>query len=78
MNLDYSIIISKFDLFLKGCYVTLEISLASLIIGTIIGIILAICRISSSKFLKFTSGTYVWIMRGTPLLVQLFIIYFGS
>lgn len=77
MTLDYSVIFQKFGLFIQGCIVTLQISITSLIIGTIIGMVFALFRVSSNRFLKFISGIYVWIMRGTPLLVQLFILYFG-
>lgn len=77
MNLDYSIIIDKFDLFLKGALVTLGISSISLFIGMILGIVFALLRISSNPVLSGIGGFYVWIVRGTPLLVQLFILYFG-
>ncbi|GIM30353.1 cystine transporter permease [Clostridium polyendosporum] len=77
MNLDYSIIFDKYDIFLKGALVTLEISIISLILGTILGIVFALFRISSNPILSGLAGVYVWIVRGTPLLVQLFILYFG-
>lgn len=77
MNLDYSVIANRIPNLLHGCLVTLEISLASLALGMLIGIVLALFRISSVKPLKAFSMTYVWVVRGTPLLVQLFILYFG-
>jgi len=77
MNLDYSIIVDRFPNLLRGCLVTLELSIASLALGMIFGIVLALFRISSIKPLKAFSMTYVWVVRGTPLLVQLFILYFG-
>lgn len=77
MNLDYSIIIDRIPNLLKGCLVTIEISLASLVLGMIIGIVLALFRLSSLKPVQAFSKAYVWGVRGTPLLVQLFILYFG-
>ncbi len=77
MNLDYSIVLNKIPNLLKGCLVTLEISLASLALGMLIGIVLALFRISSIKPFRVFSAGYIWVVRGTPLLVQLFILYFG-
>lgn len=77
MNLDYSIVLSKLPIFFDGCLVTLEISFAALFLGMIFGIAGALCRISSNKFLNRLAFLYVWIIRGTPVMVQLFILYFG-
>lgn len=77
MNLDYSIILSKLPLFVEGCLVTLEISLYALLLGMLFGICGALCRISSNRFLSGLAFIYVWVIRGTPVMVQLFILYFG-
>lgn len=77
MNLDYSIIIAKFPILLEGCWVTLQISFFSLFLGMIFGIAGALCRISSNSILNSLAFLYVWIIRGTPVMVQLFILYFG-
>lgn len=77
MKLDYSILIDRIPNLLMGCLVTLEISLAALVLGMMIGIVLALFRISSVKALRSFSMSYIWVVRGTPLLVQLFILYFG-
>lgn len=77
MNLDYSVILTRFPNLLKGCLVTIEISLASLVLGMLVGIVLALFRLSSFKPLRMFSMAYIWVVRGTPLLVQLFILYFG-
>ncbi len=77
MNLDYSVVISKLPIFLDGCLVTLEISFFALLLGMIFGIGGALCRISSNRFLSGMAFLYVWIIRGTPIMVQLFILYFG-
>lgn len=60
----------------KGLLVTLQLSAISLIFATIIGLVVALMRISSNPFSKNISLLYVEIIRGTPLLVQIFIVYF--
>ena len=77
MQLDYSVILDKLPLFLDGCFVTLEISFFALLLGMIFGIIGALCRIANNRFLNSIAFFYVWIIRGTPVMVQLFILYFG-
>ncbi|HEY3426938.1 MAG TPA: amino acid ABC transporter permease [Negativicutes bacterium] len=77
MKLDYTIVINKWPILLQGCWVTLEISLFSLLLGMVFGIAGALCRISSSRILNSIAFFYVWVIRGTPLMVQLFILYFG-
>jgi His/Glu/Gln/Arg/opine family amino acid ABC transporter permease subunit len=77
MSLDYSIVITKFPILLEGCWVTLQISFFSLLLGMVFGTAGALCRISSNRMLTSLAFSYVWIIRGTPLMVQLFILYFG-
>ena len=64
-------------LLLDGIKLTILISLLSLIIGMFIGFISCIMGMSRNWLLKGISAVYVWIIRGTPMLVQAFIIYFG-
>lgn len=77
MTLDYSVVLSKIPILLEGCWVTLEISFFSLALGMVFGIAGALCRISSNPVLSSIAFFYVWIIRGTPVMVQLFILYFG-
>lgn len=62
---------------LKGLGVTLEITCFAIIVGTIIGIIMCFMKISKYKLLQIISNTYITVIRGTPTVVQLLIIYFG-
>lgn len=64
-------------LFLSGVKLTVSISILSILIGMVIGFITCLFRISKSRILKAISGVYVWIIRGTPMIVQAFIVYFG-
>ena len=77
MRLDYSVVLSKLPLFIDGCFVTLEISFFALLLGMIFGVTGALCRLSKNRLLNSIAFFYVWIIRGTPVMVQLFILYFG-
>ena len=77
MNLDFSFVLHKFPVLLEGCWVTLEISSLSLLLGLVFGIAGALCRLSSRRLLTAVAFLYVWVIRGTSVLVQLFILYFA-
>ena len=64
-------------LLLEGIKVTILISLLSLLIGMVIGFLACIMGMSKNRFLKGVSAVYIWIIRGTPMIVQAFIVYFG-
>lgn len=61
-----------------GALTTIELTILSIIFGTILGLILALMKISSNSFLYKTAGFYIYVVRGTPLLLQLFAIYYGG
>lgn len=77
MELDYSVIFERLPSLLKGAWVTIYLSAITLILALILGIILALFRDSKIKGLRSFSAVYIWVFRATPLLVQLFILYFG-
>lgn len=77
MTLDYSVVIDQLPYLIKASGVTLYISLLTLLLGVVIGIVTALCRLSKFKILSSIAFLYTWIIRGTPLMVQLFILYFG-
>lgn len=62
---------------LKGTWITLELWVISIILGTALGLILALCRVYGNRTAYFLSTVYIEIFRGTPQLVQMFIIYLG-
>jgi polar amino acid transport system permease protein len=62
---------------LKGAGISLALSIAAMVVGMVFGLIAALMRMSSSRFISMPASFYVWIMRGTPVLVQLIIIYTG-
>jgi len=75
--LDWQIMTHYFPFLLKGALITLEISVISLVLGLLAGLLAALWILSTNPLLHWSGRFYVWIVRSTPLLVQLFIIYFG-
>lgn len=63
-------------LLVKGILVTIEVSLVAVALGIVIGFLIALCNLSKNKFLKAIGGIYTDIIRGTPSVTQLMIIYF--
>ena len=75
--MDFQLIISNFFIVITGIDETILLVLLSLSIGLFISIFFALARISSIKSLSQTVYCYIFIIRGTPLLVQIYLIYFG-
>jgi polar amino acid transport system permease protein len=61
---------------LKGAVVTIEITFCSFVLSTILGLALALMRVSANKVLSNTAATVINVIRGLPIIVQLFYIYF--
>ncbi|HHV57495.1 MAG TPA: amino acid ABC transporter permease [Firmicutes bacterium] len=61
----------------RGAVMTIELTLVATFFGTILGVIAALGRISSSRVVSSLAYLYTWAIRGTPLLLQLFFIYYG-
>lgn len=68
---------NSYDLFLRGLWITLKLSSASLLIAFVIGLFFAILKISNIKILEWIADAYIWLVRGTPLIVQIFVLYYG-
>ncbi len=64
-------------LLLKGMAVTIEVTVLSLVIALVIGLGSCLMGMSKIKPISWISKFYVWIIRGTPFIVQIFIIYFS-
>ena len=75
--MDLDLMISSFPKLLNATLVTLKLLSLSLIFGLILGLFFAILRLNKNILLNKFSYFYSYIFRGTPLLVQIFIIYFG-
>ncbi len=77
MNFDFSLIIDNAPLLMLGAWVTIKITAASVAIGTFIGLFVGIAEIAKYWYIRIPAKIYVDFIRGTPLLVQIFIIYFA-
>ncbi len=76
-NLKFGFMEEYWPAFLKGAWYTLELSFFGVLLGTLLGVALALMRISSLWPLKLVATAYIELIRGTPMLVQVFIIYYG-
>ncbi|ETP67503.1 arginine ABC transporter permease [Planococcus glaciei] len=77
MNLDFSQIVPYIPFMLEGIWVTLKFVFFAIILGSILGTILALFKIGSIKPLRWFADAYTSIFRGTPLILQLMIIYYS-
>ncbi|WP_040208203.1 amino acid ABC transporter permease [Neobacillus jeddahensis] len=78
MNLDFTQFIPSMPYILKGILVTLQIVILAGVLGFVLGIILSLLKISHIKILNWIADLYTSIFRGTPLVLQLMLIYYGS
>ncbi|MFZ3203288.1 MAG: ABC transporter permease [Pseudomonas sp.] len=77
MIFDYNVIWENLPLYFGGVLVTLQLLLISLAFGLALAIPLGLMRVSKSSLLNFPAWLYTYVIRGTPMLVQLFLIYYG-
>ena len=77
MNFDVELIVRSFPLLLAGAAVTVQITALSVGFGLLIGMFVGIARISKLLPVRAAAAVYVDFIRGTPLLVQIFLIYFA-
>ena len=75
--MDFELMINSFPKLLNATLITLKLLSASLFFGLFIGLLFAILRMSKNLVINKFAYVYSYVFRGTPLLVQIFIIYFG-
>ena len=78
MNLNFSFLSKYWPMFVRGAGTTLILSFFTVLIGLIIGVLLALLRLGKFKPLSFLSAAYTEFIRGTPLMVQIFFIFYAS
>lgn len=71
------LLIENVPFLLKGAYYTLYITIVSMLFGLIIGLIVAVARLKGNRPIRWIARMYVSIIRGTPVLVQIAIVYYG-
>ncbi|AQM67539.1 ABC transporter permease [Vibrio campbellii] len=75
--MDFSLIVESFPVYLDGLWTTVWLVALALVIGLCVSIPLAIARNSTNYALSLPSWAFIYFFRGTPLLVQLYLIYYG-
>lgn len=77
MSFDLSLITDSIPKMLAGIGITFQLMFLSAVLGLILAIILLLMRISGKWYLSWPAQIHIYIFRGTPILVQIFIIYYG-
>ncbi|MBR8067646.1 amino acid ABC transporter permease [Burkholderia ambifaria] len=73
----FDLVIHTLPVMVKGALLTLKFAVASMALGLVVGLVVAIMRIGSNRLASGLAQGYVSLMRGTPLLVQMFVVYYG-
>lgn len=76
--MDFALIKQVFPFFVEAAWVTIQLSVLTTILGLILGALATAARMSRSGILRGIAAVYVSIIRGTPALIQLFLLYFGG
>ncbi|WP_338922823.1 amino acid ABC transporter permease [Pseudomonas silesiensis] len=76
MNLDFTVVFSYWQALLQGLALTLAFTVGCAILGSLCGFLLSLLRASRRRWLSVPAGLYVELFRGTPLLIQLFWVFF--
>ena len=72
-----SLLVESLPVLAQGAVLTVKFAVLSMFFGLIAGAVLALMGVSHSRALNWLARVYVSVMRGTPLLVQIFVIYYG-
>jgi polar amino acid transport system permease protein len=74
---DFAFLADKWPAFLAGAWLTVQLTLLAIALGFVLGTVCAIARVYGGRPLRLVVGAYVEMIRNTPLLIQIFIVYFG-
>ena len=77
MDVNFDLMKNAFPLLVAGAGIMIEITALSVFFGMLIGIVVALVRLSDFKILRWLGNVYVDFIRGTPLLIQIFLVYFA-
>ena len=75
--MDFSLIFKHYDMFLDGTLVTLQVTVGALVMGLVLGILAGTGRISRRLQIRILADTYIQVIRGTPMLLQIIFFYLG-
>ena len=77
VNIDFSRVVDWIPTFIEGTWVTIVLSLTTVVIGSLIGLVVVLMKMSNVKVLNWLANAYTNIVRGTPMLLQLFVWLYG-
>ena len=77
MLFDYNVVLDSLPLYFGGVLVTLKLLIIALAVGLLLAVPLAIMRVSRQQLINFPAWLYTYVIRGTPMLVQLYLLYYG-
>ena len=75
--MDFSLVFKHYDMLLNGAMATLQVTFGALAMGLVLGILAGTCRISRRLFIRILADAYIQVIRGTPMLLQIFFFYLG-
>lgn len=76
--MDFSVVVEYFPRLLEGAWVSLQLVLISIVLGGVFALPIALARISPVAWIRAIPFAYIFFFRGTPLLVQIFLVYYGA
>lgn len=74
---DFSFLAERWPAFLEGAWLTIQLTVVSIALGFVLGTLCAVLRVYGGSLVRRVIGGYVEMIRNTPLLVQIFLVYFG-
>lgn len=77
MNFDFGLLLNSMPLMLKGALITFEVSIFGTLLGIVVGLILISMWMSRLRLVKYIAEVYISSFRGTPMLVQIFFVYYA-
>ncbi len=77
MDINWKVVIDSLPILTKGAILTLELTAGAVVIGLFIGLFMALARLSKHKMVRAGAIAYIDFLRGTPLLIQIFLVFFG-
>lgn len=75
--MDFSLLFKHYDMLLNGALATLQVTFGALALGLVLGVIAGTCRISRTLWIRLVADIYIQVIRGTPMLLQIFFFYLG-
>ena len=77
MGINFNSVLARSDYLLAGLQLTVFIALCAIVLSFVVGVAIAICRVSQIRALRIFASLYIDLFRNTPFLIQLYFIYFG-